>query len=283
MMLQRNFFVHYRQSRLHYAKGGHGPRPLLLFHGFGQSHEVFDGWADRLGAHYTVYAFDLYFHGASRWPSRSPLGKNDWVQIMQTFLAQEHIDRFEVGGFSMGGKFALATAEHFAPRIDRLLLLAPDGIKTSYWYNLATYPLATRALFKSMIMKPHRLHRLVRALHPLGVVDKGVLRFAERQMNTEEKRRRVYFSWVYYRRLKFDLAHIAKKLNGHNVPLLMITGRYDKIITTSNMARFVQRVRLGRLIEIEAGHNDLIAGACALPELIDHAPSPAVHVESGRG
>lgn len=271
-MMRGDFFIHYQNSSLHYAKGGHGPRHLLLFHGFGQSHEVFGAWVAQLGQHYTLYAFDLYFHGASRWAERKPLAKADWQQILCAFLEQENIARFEVAGFSMGGKFALASVELFAHRIDRLILLAPDGIKTSFWYSLATYPLATRSLFKSLIRRPDRLYRMVRLLRAMNLVDKGLLRFAESQMNTEEKRLRVYCAWVYFRHLRFDLAHVAGHLNRHRIPLAMITGRYDKIITTANMQAFVRAVKHAQALEIDVGHNDLVARAGSLPVL---APSPA--------
>jgi pimeloyl-ACP methyl ester carboxylesterase len=271
-MLVRDHYVLYQDSRLHYAKGGSGTRKLLMFHGFGQGLHVFQNWLTVLEKDFTLYAFDLYFHGDSTWPSREALEKTDWQEILRIFFEQEKIERFELAGFSMGGKFVLATVEAFAERVDRLVLIAPDGIKTSFWYSLATYPIATRALFKSMILHPNRLYRLIKTLRARHLVDKGLLRFAESQMNTEEKRRRVYYSWVYFRHLKFDLRKMSALLNAHGIALLMITGKYDKIITTRNMKRFTQSIRVHQLLEIEAGHNDLIPQAVALPELI-HRPA----------
>jgi pimeloyl-ACP methyl ester carboxylesterase len=266
--------VNFERSVLSFSKMGTGKKTLLLFHGFGQSSHVFLQHAKVLGETYTMYAFDLFFHGSSVWPMRKAVEKSDWQKIMNTFLQQERIDHFEVGGFSLGGKFALATLELFAPRIDRLILLAPDGIKTSFWYSLATYPIATRALFRSMILKPGRLHALVVILRKLHMVDNGILRFAEHQMNTEEKRRRVYYSWVYFRHLKFNLNKIAALLNGHNIPLLVITGHYDKIITTANMRGFVKKITRAQLLELQAGHNDLIGKAVgAIRQLSEGNPA----------
>lgn len=266
-MLIRDHFVHYKESRLHYAKAGRGGRAILMFHGFGQGLHVFQDWVAHLESEYTLYAFDLYFHGSSTWPSRAPLEKGDWKKILDVFFAKERIERFELAGFSMGGKFVLATVELFASRIDRVILIAPDGIKTSFWYSLATYPIATRALFKSMILKPRRLYRIIKTLRALHLVDRGLLRFAETQMSTEEKRRRVYYTWVYFRHLKFDLYSIADLLNGGKIPLLMITGRFDKIITTKNMAAFTKRLMHHKLVELEAGHNDLVERVGPLPQL----------------
>ncbi len=260
MLLQENFINH-GDSRLHYAKAGSGATPLLLFHGFGQNHQVFEQWVTTLGKQCSLYTFDLYFHGQSMWPGRVALEKYDWKQILQLFLKQENIERFVVLGFSLGGKFALATVEAFPERIIKLYLLAPDGIKTSIWYNLATYPIAVRYLFRSMILKPGRLHALVKVFQSLGIVDNGILRFAESQMDTEEKRRRVYYSWVYFRHFKFNLRKLANLLNGHQIPVIMIAGKYDKVIEAKNMNRLLRHVSNHQLEIIEAGHNDLIKNA----------------------
>ena len=254
-------YIEFQTSRLHYGKAGSGSMPLLLFHGFGQNHDVFKTWVELIGKDYRLYAFDLYFHGLSTWSSREALEKSDWKKILQNFLQQEKIDRFEVLGFSLGGKFALATLELFPEKVSDLHLLAPDGIKTSFWYSLATYPIATRYLFKSMILKPGRLHALVKSLRSLGLVDKGVLRFAETQMETEEKRRRVYYSWVYFRHLKFNLQKIANILNQHQLPLTIIVGKYDKVILPINMQRLLSKVKNHRFEILETGHNDLIKQA----------------------
>jgi len=260
MLLQENF-ISYGDSKLHYAKAGTGGTPLLLFHGFGQNNQVFDQWVAALGEKYSLYAFDLYFHGQSTWPGRVALEKNDWKEIIQLFLKQEKIERFAVLGFSLGGKFALTTVEAFPEKILKLYLLAPDGIKTSIWYSLATYPIAVRYLFKSMILKPGRLHTLAKVFRSLGIVDKGILRFAESQMDTEEKRRRVYYSWVYFRHLKFNLRNMANVLNSHQILIVMIAGKYDKVIEAKNMNRLLRYVNKQRFEVIEAGHNDLIKKA----------------------
>jgi pimeloyl-ACP methyl ester carboxylesterase len=252
-----NYILH-NNSQLFYTKTGTGKKSLLLFHGFGQDHRAFQSWVEILNEQYTLYSFDLFFHGQSTWGSREALQKKDWKEIVDLLLQQENITEFEIAGFSMGGKFALATLEAFPSQIKKMTLLAPDGIKTSFWYSLATYPIAIRALFKSTIMHPNRLYRITKALRSLGLIDKGLLRFAESQMDTEEKRKRVYFSWVYFRHLKFDLNQIAGLLNNKLIPFTLVVGQHDKVIQAKNMEGFVQKIKSKRFEVIEAGHNDLI-------------------------
>ncbi len=245
-------------STLSFYQSGTGEQKLLLFHGFGQDHRAFDSWIAALQDEYTCYAFDLYFHGSSTWHSREALEKEEWSKIMQQFLEQESISQFAVGGFSMGGKFALATYELFHPQITHLILLAPDGIKTSFWYSLATYPIAIRTLFKSMILHPNRLYRITKVLRKLRLIDAGLLRFAESQMNTEEKRRRVYYTWVYFRHLTFNQNQLTELINQSSVNFWLITGKHDKVISTKNMASFLQKIKRKQSQEINCGHTDLI-------------------------
>jgi pimeloyl-ACP methyl ester carboxylesterase len=254
-------YIDYLNSQLFYTKSGTGKKVLLLFHGFGQDHRAFQSWVEVLKDEYTLYAFDLFFHGQSTWASREAVEKKDWKEIIDQFLQKENITEFEVAGFSMGGKFAMATLEAFHEKIKKLTLLAPDGIKTSFWYSLATYPIAIRALFKSMILHPNRLYRITKALRTLGLIDKGLLRFAESQMDTEEKRKRVYFSWVYFRHLKFDLHKIASLLNERQIPFTLIVGQHDKVIQAKNMDGFLKKIKSKRFEVIEAGHNHLIGKA----------------------
>lgn len=246
----------YDKATLHYSKYGSGTRIILAFHGFGQTHSVFKE-IEYKGC--TVYSFDLFFHGKSKWDyGEAPLEKSFWKALMETFLKQEGIEKFGVIGFSMGGKFALACVEAFPHQIESITLLAPDGIKTSFWYSLATYPLMLRKLFKSMIGKPERFHSIIKIAFSLNLIDKGILRFVESQMNTHEKRERVYCSWVVFRHLKFEISGIAGILNRYKIPLTLVIGRHDKIITAKNMSRLISRVPHAKLQIIDSGHNTVI-------------------------
>ncbi|MEJ0032227.1 MAG: alpha/beta fold hydrolase [Bacteroidota bacterium] len=203
---------------------------------------------------YTFYHIDLFFHGKSVWSKgEEPLEKDEWKKIIDYILQKENIHSFSLLGFSMGGKFALATLEAFPDRVNEIILLAPDGIKTSSWYSLATYPIAFRKLFKSMIENHSRFLRIATTAKKLGLIDKGVLRFVETQMDTEEKRKRVYYSWVVFRHVDVDIDKIKKIIHDNNIKLRLIVGRYDKIIKAENMKRLTSKIEI-----LDAGHNDLI-------------------------
>ncbi|MBL7856923.1 MAG: alpha/beta hydrolase [Cyclobacteriaceae bacterium] len=252
-------FVEQERSKLHYRKEGNGSMALLLFHGFGQDHHIFKSFVQVMGDCYTVYSFDLYFHGKSEWGhGEKPLEKSDWKETIQIFLSDNAIETFSLGGFSMGGKFALATLEAFPTQTKEIFLIAPDGIKTSFWYSLATYPLALRKLFKSIVDHPALFNSIVHTLQQLNLIKKGLGKFAAHQMNTEEKRRKVYFSWVVFRHLKFNLDDISNLINTYQIDTTVLVGKYDEVIRPEQMHRFLKKLNKHRFEILETGHNGVL-------------------------
>jgi pimeloyl-ACP methyl ester carboxylesterase len=255
-----NDFIEYEGSKLFYYKYGEGLKSILLFHGYGQDHAAFESWIDILKTDYTIYSFDLFLHGQSTWAER-PLEKADWKNVVELLLQKEKINEFELAGFSMGGKFAFATLEAFPEKTKRMTLVAPDGIKVNFWYRLATYPVAMRWLFERFVSNPKTFFSLAKFLQAVGIIDKYLLRFVMLQMDTEEKRKRVYSTWIYFRHLKFEMKSIAELLIKEKTPLKIIVGRFDKVIPVKDMQRLLKHVPHGQLQVLEAGHNQLIDAA----------------------
>jgi pimeloyl-ACP methyl ester carboxylesterase len=257
-MIQESF-IHYNKNVLHYVKAGNGKHPLLVFHGFGQDHTLYVPLLKSLSKKYTLYIVDLFFHGKSEWnEDEQPLKKSTWNNILQVLFQEQHITSFSILAYSLGGKFALATIEAYHQQIKEVFLLAPDGIKTSFWYSLATYPRIFRNFFKSMILHHERFLMIAHKLNQFNLADKGLIRFADFQMNSEAKRKRVYYSWVVFRHLTFDLKKIAGLINQHHIELTLVVGKYDKVIRAENMHRLLKHVHHYRLEILESGHTGLI-------------------------
>lgn len=258
-MIQESY-IHYGRNVLHYVKAGNGAHPLLVFHGFGQDHTRYVPLLRSLSSRYTLYIIDLFFHGKSEWnEGERPLKKSTWQNIIQVLLSEQHIRHFSMLAYSLGGKFALATLEAFPDRIRKIFLLAPDGIKTSFWYSMATYPTLFRSLFRSMTDRHDRFLWIINRLSRTNLVDKGLLRFADYQMNTEAKRKRVYYSWVVFRHLVFDMKKIGTLINEHGIRLVILVGRYDKVIPPKNMQRLLKHVQDYKLEVLDAGHTGLVS------------------------
>lgn len=249
----------FEQVKLHYRIWQGGQAYLLAFHGFGQKSDEFATLAKALAPNYSLIGIDLFYHGNSYWPeAEQALTQDYWQKLLHAFLSELSIDRFSLAGFSLGGKLVLASLQAFPERIDHIYFIAPDGIKTSFWYSLATYPHWARRYFRRLVDKPQQFFRMASLLRKLNLVDKGIIRFASSQMNTPDKRQRVYNSWVVYSKLRFSMPQIAKLIRKHNIGLSMFLGKYDRIMTLENMTRLLQHLDEYSLEILDAGHNTLI-------------------------
>ncbi len=258
--MQRKYhFFEDPKALLHYSEFGEGEKIMLCFHGFGQTsshfHELEEVWKNE----YKIYNFDLFYHGQSFWHGKdTPVTKDYWADLIGRFLKEKNIRKFSVTGFSMGGKFALSIFEAFPDKTEKLILIAPDGIKTSFWYSPATYTGWTRSFFRRIIIKPSLYFNTVKFLRFSRLADTGVLRFANTQMITREQRRRVYYSWIVFKELKFNMYEIAALFQKHHVKLEMFLGIHDKIITEKNMHVLLNKINQYDMHLLEAGHSNLI-------------------------
>ncbi|MGK7390414.1 MAG: alpha/beta fold hydrolase [Candidatus Cyclobacteriaceae bacterium M2_1C_046] len=254
-------YIEHQDWKLFYEKSGDKKQVMLLFHGFGQSHQDMKPLVDQLLHSYTCYNFDLFFHGKSTGPEEKALELEDWNEIMRKLFKKEQIEEVNLTGFSLGAKYVLAILMAFPEKINNLFFLAPDGIKTNIWYNMATYPHFLRKLFKSTIRHPQRFYILIRPLRKLGLISKSLSKFVEMQMSTPDQRVRVYRSWVGIRRIKFKTKKILKVLNKEQLPTTIILGNRDSVIPVKPFKKFCNRGLTCKLVILEAGHNSLIKQA----------------------
>lgn len=246
---------------LHLTRFGNGSRALLAFHGIGQDGSCFASFAESsISTDYTIYAIDLPFHGQTTWlfDVTQPITKTNWKTLIASILRKNNIERFSVAGFSMGGKFALVTAELFADRMDELWLLAPDGITVSPWYRLATHTVAGRWLYRLFVVRVRLLTRMGKSLVRLGLIDRSLLRFAESTLSTREQRLRVYRSWVTFRHINPALTALTDSLNRHNIKTRIFLGAFDRVLPARYILPLTDRLHHYELTVLKTGHNRLV-------------------------
>jgi pimeloyl-ACP methyl ester carboxylesterase len=256
-MLSYNF--KYKEFNLYYSLSGSDAKVLLMFHGFGQTKEAFNPLIEVLKDQYTIYSFDLFFHGQSDIHSQQKiLHKSTLVELIAAFMAEKGIENFSTAGYSLGAKFSLVLAEAFPEKIQRLILIAPDGIKINFWYSFATALAIPRRIFRSTIDTPSSFNYTASILEKLKLLDKSMIKFARTQMNTREKRHQVYHSWVGFRYLRVDIRKLARTIGEKNIETELFIGKYDKMITKKVVSSFVKDCSTVIYRELEAGHTNLI-------------------------
>ena len=112
--------------------GGSGP-PLLLLHGYPESHLMWHAAAPVLAERHTVVAADLAGYGASFRPAPAadhvPHGKRAMAADQVEAMAALGFERFAVAGHDRGGRVAYRMALDHPERVERLAVLdiAPTG------------------------------------------------------------------------------------------------------------------------------------------------------------
>lgn len=248
----------FQNSHLTYRKFGSGSATLLAFHGFGQNGAVFKPLEELLGRQFTIFAIDLFFHGDSHYLGNELLTKVVWCQLIDQFLLTQAIDRFSMMGFSLGGRFALTTAEVFAHRLDQLILIAPDGITLNGWYQVATRSRFGRSLFRYVLRHLSMLTTFGHLLTRLGLLNRTAMRFAEISLGTPPQRTLVYRSWTQFRLIRPNLTLLAVMLNDHAVSVHFFMGAFDRIIPGTYILPLTKRLRHYELTVLKTGHNRLI-------------------------
>ncbi len=247
-------FLKYLNSNIHFLKFGHGSASLIAFHGFSENGKSFLALENSLGEKYTIYAFDLPYHGETKWNEPSHFTTNDLIEIVRQFLSEHQIDRFSVLGFSMGGKCALYIANTFSERIDKLFLLASDGIRTNKIYNVAVYPKWGRELFKTTIRHPRWFFFMVNALHKMRILSPWLYKFTFNHMDTKEKRQRLYDTWISMAEFNPDIRMVKEKINQYGIQVYLFFGKRDEVIKPEVGISFAEGLQNCKFTLLERGH-----------------------------
>lgn len=247
-------YLQYRRSVFHFVQFGHGSEVLLAFHGFSESGSSFLPLSPSLGNRYTIYAFDLPYHGKTRWNEPSHFTTSDLVEMIRLFLAEQNIQRFSVLGFSMGGKCALFLTAHFAVQIDTVWLLASDGIRTNRIYNVAVYPKWGRELFKTTIRYPGWIFATVKVAVTFRLISPWLQKFTNNHMATREKRQRLYDTWISMAGFNPDISAVKAAMVQHHISSVLIFGKRDEVILPAVGASFAEGLPGCTLQIIERGH-----------------------------
>ncbi|GAB4239722.1 MAG: hypothetical protein Tsb0034_15910 [Ekhidna sp.] len=227
-------------GQLVYSKLEGGKEILLAFHGFGQSKDVFTDWQKNLCQRYTIYAFDLFNHGESS-RSYGSLSKQEWKAYLVQFLEKEGIDRFDVLGYSLGGRFAIASALGLPDQTRKIILVAPDGVFLTPWFKLATNP-TVKWLFKYFMLRPEKLEAFMHFSSKTKLVNPYIIDFVKKEMGDATNRKRVYVSWNHFKSLGYSKKQLIQLFSQHTFSKHLILGDRDRIIKPDKILPIIQRM-----------------------------------------
>jgi len=163
------------ETTIFIQRKGNG-RPLLLLHGFPETHLMWHGIAPILADEFTVICADLRGYGASGKPSSQPdhvpYSKRVMARDMIRMMEAEGFPRFSVVGHDRGGRVAYRMALDHVERIERLAVL--DIIPTGEALARADARLALGYWPWSLLAQPEPLPERLLLADPEIVVDNAL-------------------------------------------------------------------------------------------------------------
>lgn len=238
---------------------GNGKNRVIAFHGFGQDGNAFYSIANSC-SQFTIYSFDLPFHGETKIHANSPFFTVDYlVELTGALIQKCKLENFSILAYSIGAKCAYPIIENFGGKIERVWLLAPDGVAENFWYQFATANQFTRYIFRSLASKPNIVGGFAKVMLKLKIVNDEKAKLVQRSNASPMRSMQVYNTWVYFRKLKPKLGEFDNVLKINNIQASIFLGDRDEVIPKSRIEKKCRGFHTMEIITFPCTHNQLIS------------------------
>lgn len=230
-------------KKIFFRKSGLG-KPVLLIHGFCETHEIWNGLTESLAETSEVFAIDLPGFGQSEFPS-TPFSIAAIAERILDWLDQERIMLPFVVGHSLGGYIALAMAAH-----------APEKIRGLCLFHSTPYPDSEeRKANRNRVIefvKANGVGPFVDTFVPGLFFDKRhpVIPFVHKIARKTPKE-----ALLAYAEAMRDRPSSAGFLEKFEKPVLILAGENDTIIPKESVQEYGLLAKMGLVqILIDTGH-----------------------------
>ena len=256
--------LYHRSSVISYYVWGTGPKPVICFHGYGEDGLSFEFLGKYAGDRFTFYAIELPFHGKTEWKEGLIISPATLLEIcteipeLKNNSAEKPANKLSLMGFSLGGRVCLSLYEMMPEKVERIVLLAPDGLKVNFWYWLATQTWLGNRFFSFTMKHPGWFFGFLKLLNKLKLVNASIFKFVNYYIGDKEVRRLLYARWTCLRKLTPHLSLIKKQIKENDTAVRLLYGKHDRIILSSVGQQFCKDIEEQcQLTEIHSGHQVL--------------------------
>jgi pimeloyl-ACP methyl ester carboxylesterase len=253
-------FLTYKNSSIGYYRFGNGSKTAICFHGYGQEAGTFSFLEKYAGIDFTFCAIDLPFHGYTKWNEKEPFRWDDLRDIISSIMIKDsrQNSKLTLIGFSLGGRVALSLYQAMPEQFEKVVLLAPDGLKINFWNRLATQTHLGNKLFYFTMKNPGWFFGFLKFVNKLGLVNVSIFKFVKYYIDNDIVRAELYHRWTALRRLKPNLPKIKSEIRGNQPIFYLIYGKHDRIILSATGEKFKKGIENYCTVKvIESGHQVL--------------------------
>jgi pimeloyl-ACP methyl ester carboxylesterase len=224
---------------------------VVLLHGFGASLQTWDVWAEGLAATHRVVRIDLPGSGLSPSDPAHDYRDERSLQLLRALLDDLGLPRASLVGHSMGGRIAWTFAAQFPERIDKLVLVAPDGFASfGFEYGKAMDVPATLSLMRHVLPKPLlRMNLQAAYARPESLTDAVTTRYHDLILAPGARQA------MLDRLAQTVLQEPEPLLRQIKAPTLLVWGEADAMIPIGNALDYLQAISGSRLVSWpQVGH-----------------------------
>ena len=230
------------------------PLPIVLVHGTSASLHTWEGWMRELARTRRVIAFDLPGFGLTGPRADGNYARDADARFTLALLDRLQVQRFVIGGNSLGGMVSWRVATLAPERVERLILVDAVGVPT----ELRSIPLGWRiarlpvlgAISEWVLPRPLVVQGLVTAYaDPEKITGEVVDRYFEltlREGNRAALRQRLQ---------QFEPDADAQRIATIRQPTLILWGAQDRVVPLAAGREFQRRIAGSELVVLEPlGH-----------------------------
>lgn len=231
-----------------------GPREgpaVILLHGFGASLHTWEPWAAELDEEFRVIRLDLPGAGLSPPDPTGDYSDDRVIALLVALMDQLETPRAFLVGNSVGGRIAWTFAARHPERIDRLVLISPDGFASpGFEYGKAPQvPFIMGLMRYSLPRWMLRENIAVGYADPAALTDEAVTRYRDLMLAPGARQA------MLDRMEQTVLIDPVPLLNRITAPVLLIWGEQDAMIPFANARDYQDALADVRLVSFpDLGH-----------------------------
>jgi pimeloyl-ACP methyl ester carboxylesterase len=257
-------FLEVAGLRLHIRDSGPREAPvLILLHGFGASLHTWEPWSQMLSSAYRVVRFDLPGFGLTGPDPTGDYTDARSIHVLCALMDRLGVQRASLVGNSMGGRIVWKFAVQHPQRVQKLVLISPDGYASPgvAYGKKPVVPLLLK-MMRYAFPKPMLRMNLAPAYgDPRVVTDALVSRYYDLMLAPGVR------DAMIARMEQLVLEYPEPMLAQLRRPVLLVWGEKDAMIPFKNAADYVRILPNSTLVPFpELGH-------------LPHEEAPAVSVE----
>ena len=235
----------------------------IAFHGFDRDACEMENFMPFYDDNTAMLSINLLHHGKSApldpLPIHSALGPLELLSAIEQKVKEEFPEAktLELLGYSMGARITFKLVKEFPGKFNRLIALAPDGLKMTNLYKFVVHTKLGKLCWSLIDRFPKTNRRIIDALYKAGAITSHKHHFGRYHTDNSEIRRRVAYGWEGYKKFWAKPEALAHAFS--QIDTTLVFGDRDKIIPekwADELKRELGKISCSsvKFIKIESGH-----------------------------